>query len=438
MSKLIRKIDSYMGSLKTRMILLIALVSIIVFGFVIYYTSYNLNTQLKAFIYKDLATKNKVYVSEISAIFRDRATIIKAVRDDLERYDTRGQMWVHLAAHTGESVFDDSENGEIYKNAFQKKLNFYYQNGQLSGDKMTKQIRLMIEQITDGDRKNAYGEGMKFFYIGLKSPNEDKIIQGYDEYQDSSLWVPDNRVDPPYNPLIRPWYIAGQKAGRDKVVFTEPYAEKRTKEALVSGGITINVEGQQGTLAGGISIKPIMEQIQISDNTDDQLSIFSRGLEKDVVYIKAAPKYIYSSRDKSLGENFKEYNDAEVIKNPINRELMEFYDYCKDKEYGVEEWTIGGEERLIAFHTIPELGWKVFNSVSKEKVLKNVAMTQMNNIYLSAFGLIVLLILFYMSISRSIKPIEVIKEDLVELSETGDLSKRMTVMTKDEIGQIAT
>ncbi len=431
------KFISIINSLRLKMLLLIALIFVVIFSFVIYFNSKNLNAQLKDFLYEDLSMKNRAYVSEISAIIRDREAVIMAVRDDLERYETRGQMWIHLSAHTAESVFDDPVHGDIYKDAFRKKLYTYYENGQLSKDKISKELKSMLEDINRGQRKNSYGEGMKFFYIGVDSPNEDKVLQGYDEYQDSSLWVPDPRVDVEYNPLIRPWYVAGQKAGRDKVLFTEPYAERRTNEALISGGTLINVEGKKGTLAAGISIKPIMEQIQISNKVDDHLSIFSHGTEKDVIYVKSEPKYIYSSRDKSLGDEFKAYNDEEVIKDPSNRDLMEFYDFCKDSDSGVEEWTINGEKRLIAYETIPNLGWKVMNSVSKEKTLREFAQIKTKNILVSVLGLIVLLLILYVSINKFISPIEQIKEDLLEISKTGDLSKRISVTGKDEIGEIS-
>ena len=201
-------------------------------------------------------------------------------------------MWVHLAAHTGELVFDDPLKGQIYRESFQKKLAAYRSNGQLSADKMTPQMQKMLDNIMT--RTNAYGEGMKFFYIGVSAPNSDKLLQNYDQYQDSSLWVPDPRVDAPYDPLIRPWYLAGQEAGRDRVLFTEPYAERRTKEALVSGATAITVEGVQGTLAAGISIKPIMDALLKTSQENANITIFSKGTQQETIYVSTPPKYILS------------------------------------------------------------------------------------------------------------------------------------------------
>ena len=76
---------------------LVALVFILVIGL----NSHNLQSQLQASIYQGLATRNAGYVHTISAIFEARSNAILALRDDLELYDTRGQMWVHLTAHVG-------------------------------------------------------------------------------------------------------------------------------------------------------------------------------------------------------------------------------------------------------------------------------------------------------------------------------------------------
>lgn len=422
-------------SLKQQIILWAGGLIALVFLGVIIYTSINFKNKLEQTIYHDLATKNQGYTYTISSIFKDKATIILSLRDDLELYETRGQMWVHLAVHTGEIVFDDPLHGTIYRESFLKKLETYKKNGQLSADKLTPQIQKMLNNITT--RKNAYGEGMKFFYIGVAAPNHDEQLQEYDQYQDSSLWVPDARVDAPYDPLIRPWYIAGQEAGRSRVVFTEPYAERRTKEALVSGATAITVEGVQGTLAGGISIKPIMDALLQISHENAHITIFSKGTQKQTIYVSTPPKYIYSSRDAKLGEGFKAYNDAEIIKAPINRDIMKLYEATQDSDSGVLEWIINGEKRLVAYNTVPDVGWKVFSSVSEEHTMADAIAVQYKNSLISIMGLGVLLFVISVILKKSLQPLNAISQELMDLAKTGDLSKRISISSQDEVGQMA-
>lgn len=405
------------------------LLIIAMFAVVIMQTSKSFDNKLEATIYHDLAARTHGYINTIYSTFVGKTDIILSLRDDLERYDTRGQMWVHLASHVGEKVFDDPKHKKIYTESFYKKLAAYKANGQLSADKITPQIQKMLDDI--GTKKNAFGDGMKFFYIGIDAQHADKTMENYNKYQDSSLWVPDSRVDSPYNPLIRPWYKAGQKAGRERVLFTEPYAEKRTKEALIAAGTIININGVDGTLAGAISISPIMKGILKSVREDAQIEVFSKGTST------SAAKYIYSSRSAELGDNFKTYNDKDIMQQKSNKDLMALYDKVKDSEKGVVEWVVGDEEKLVAYETVPEVGWKVFNAVSKKKEMADVVLIREQAIQTSVIGVLILLLVIFVVLKFALYPIDKVAKELQEIAETGDLSKRITVTRKDEVGLIA-
>lgn len=416
-------------SLKRRIMFWVGVLVSLIFSLIIFQTFKSFNKKLQETIYHDLADKNHGYINAIYSTFMGKVDIILALRDDLEMYETAGQMWIHLAAHVGEKFFDDEHNKEVYTESFEKKLQTYKENGQLSPDKITPQLQKMLNNIKT--KKNAFGDGMKFFYIGVDAQNADKKIEEYDSYQDSSLWVPDYRVDKFYDPLVRPWYLAGQKSTRDHIVFTEPYAERRTKEALIAAGTKININGKVGTLAGGISIRPIMVDIAKKIDSDAHIEIFSRGTNK------SQAKYVYSSRSAELGDNFKNYDDAEIIENQANKDTMRLYDATKNSEFGVLEWVIDGEEKLVAYETVPEIGWKVFNAVPKNKMLADVVEIGKKTVNITIMGLLALLFVIYLSLRGALRPIDRISKELKELAETGDLSKRVKVGRKDEVGHIA-
>lgn len=423
-------------SLRRKLVLLTGGLVTVVFVAVIGLTSWNSRQQLRTSVERDLAGYNEAFVHTIDSILRDRATIILAVRDDMEDYQTRGQMWMHLAARTGEKVFADPVNGGIYAQSYRRKLRAYLRNGQLTGQRMTPQMRRMVSRAAAPG--NVYGDGMKFFYIGVRSTDPDRRMREYDQYQDSSLWVPDPRVDAPYNPLERPWYIAGQEAGRRRVVFTEPYAERRTKEALVSGGTSVRVEGTTGTLAAGISIKPIMEQLlTLFDERRASITIFSPGTAVSTRYVPTPPKYVYSSRDPELGEQIRAYDDPDIQATPANRDLARLYDHTRGRESGVLEWNIAGERRLVAFSTVPGIRWKIFTSVSLSSAMSDATSAQKRDTIVSLVGLATLLTLIALLVKRSLAPLDTIRRELADLATTGDLSKRTSVRTRDEVGQMA-
>lgn len=278
---------------------------------------------------------------------------------------------------------------------------------------------------------------MKFFYIGSPAPSENKVLQSYDQYQDSSLWVPSPDIDGSYNPLERPWYLAGQKAGKNSVIFTEPYAERRTKEAITSGATSIWVEGVQGSLAAGISIKPIIDEIIELFADDSYLIIFSKGADKTTQFVSTVPKYIYSSRNDKLGEQFKAYNDAESIKDRSNYDIMKLYEFTQNSKSGVLEWKVGDETRLFAYNTVPEVGWKVFNSVSSKKALSVANSLDYQNAIIALLGLVLLVVVTYIIVKIAMRPVEVIGKELRELARTGDLTKRISIVGNNEAGRIA-
>lgn len=423
-------------SLKKQLILLNVVLVVFVLLVIILYVSKNSHEKLEESIYHDLETQNEGYVNTIFSTLDAKAQKLLFLRNDLELYDTIGQMWIHIASHTGDNIFNDPHNKEAHIASFHKKLSFYQKNGQLDGAKMTPQLQKMLDNITRN--RNTFDKGMKFFYLGIPIFHEDKVLESYDQYQDSSLWVPDPDIEAPYNPLIRPWYIVGQEAGRERVIFTEPYAERRTKEAVTSIATNMNINGIKATLAGAISIKPIMDDILSKFRENAHITILSKGIQKATDFVAAPPKYIYSSRDDMLGDTFKSYNDKEIIKDISNRDIMKLYDHVKNKNSGVIEWVVNNEDRLVAYNTVPHAGWKILTSVSKHEMMKEATELQNQIILIALLGTIVLIVSIYYIVNFSMSSVEIIGKELKDIANTGNLSKRITPTSVSETNKIAT
>ncbi len=423
-------------SLRRQLIILNILMVILVLSCITGYISLYSREKLEKSIYHDMQTKNRSYVNTILSIFEEKKLTLLALRDDLEKYDTLGQMWIHLASHTGEKIFNEKQNREEHIKAFRKKVAAFQKVGQLSDDKMSPQLRRIFDEIKTNEY--AFGKGMKFFYIGMPIFDKDKTLESYYQYQDSSLWVPDPHIEEPYNPLVRPWYIAGQEAGRDDVVFTEPYAERRTKESVLGIATAIDVNGVRGSLASAISIKPIIDDVLRGFQEDAHIAIFSKGVDIETAFVKSPPKYIYSSRDASLGNLFKTYNSEELVKSGTTRNLKELYEQTKNRKSGILEWKIDNEERLVSYATVPSIGWKIFVSVSKKEKMKAVAEMQYRIALLGLAGVLALALCIYIIVNISISPIYSIGKELQYIANTGDLNKRITTsIPTREIEKIA-
>lgn len=426
-------------SLKKHIVLITGCFVACVFLLLVALTSLGFNSKLEQSIYHDVSTKNHGYVYSIYSMLNGKAETILSLRDNLELYDNSAQMWLHLASYANDKIFEEPIYPALYEQLFEEKLAFFKRSGHLSDKNMTPHLQKMLDNIYA--RKPAFDHGIKFFYLGANIPHQDYKIHEYLSYQDSSLWVPDEEVDELYDPLISPWYLVGQQAARDTVAFTEPYAESRTFEAVISLATPINVEGVQGTLAGAISIKPVMDKLLAKFpkefHQNSELTVFSKGLDRATPFLAAEPKYVYSSRESSLAEGAKVYNDIEAMKHLAHEHMMELYDATRDMDSGVVEWVIDGDECLVAFSTVPNVGWKVFNSVPKSELLAGVNQLRRQIIFIAVFGTVLLLTIIATVVTNALRPLNLIGKELDDLAKTGDLNKRVTVTKQDEIGKMA-
>lgn len=422
-------------SLKNRMVIFAGAVALLVFTAVTMITTMNSRKELVGAIYNDLLNRNDSYVHILNTIFKDREDTILSLRNDLELYQSPGQMWLHIANHSPNRVFNDPERGAEYEQSFQQKLEYYFNNSQLSTDLMTPQVRAMLRNIDSEVR--SLGSGLAYFYIGYRSQNPDPLGRAYDQYQDSSLWVPDPTAEASYDPFIRPWYIAGREAGRNRVIFTEPYAERRTGEALIAASTSITIEGVRGTLAGAISIRPIMDDLLSDIGEQAHVTIISEGAPRETDFVSTTPHYIYSSRDSSLGERIVKYDDPSILHIESNEDLRALYDLTHGQNAGVLEWRIGGSDRLVAFHTVPVVGWKIFTSVARDDVLAGMWGAQRLNMTVSAIGLLILLFAIYIVSKYALRPLNQIRDEMRTIAQTGDLGRRVSVRSSDEVGEVA-
>lgn len=437
MAILINRIFRYLEKdfpIKWKIILLTGSLSFLVFAFVIYFSSSHYSQQLQKTIYHDLATKNDGYINTVYSTFEAAAKNLIELREDLELYDNVAQMWMHIAAHANQRFHQNPVNVDLYQESFNKKMAYFEQNGFLSNENLTPQLQKMIHKVMTNTPSD--NDDFKFFYIGF--PKSEKMPTLYHQYQDSSLWVPIEAIDGKYDPTIRPWFITGKTATqRNAVRYTEPYAEMRTKEALSSISTTIEMDGERGTLAAAISIKPIMDKILAQFQENAEISIFSKGIENETVFVSQKPKYLYSSRDAALGSSFYSYDDQTIAQDPINFDIKRLYDHTKGSKSGVLEWSINGEKRLVSYNTVPQVGWKLFISVSKNEIMQGAREAFYKTAIVSIIAGFLLLVIIYWVVGKSLKPIDIIGKELNELAKTGRLDIRMSVEGNNELGQVS-
>ncbi|NNV05164.1 methyl-accepting chemotaxis protein [Geobacillus sp. C56-T2] len=238
-------------------------------------------------------------------------------------------------------------------------------------------------------------ENVQFIYIGTE--------------RKSMYITPTTELPDGYDPTSRPWYKKAMEKP-DEVVWTEPYVDAITGKHVVTLAKAVSENGR------------ILAVVGIDMTLDTVTRIVNAS---DVGY----HGYPVLFDEKGVAVVHPEYKGKNMAKNATVRYMLEH-----DK--GMRQYEQDGEQRVMYFTTIPELGWKL-GVVYKEADLSAMSRTiGTNMLVITVIALIVALVAIYF-LARSItKPVIVLQEQ-VEKAAAGDLTVQARVTAKDEIGRLA-
>ncbi|MGG3790880.1 methyl-accepting chemotaxis protein [Geobacillus thermodenitrificans] len=212
-----------------------------------------------------------------------------------------------------------------------------------------------------------------------------------------------------YDPTSRPWYKEAMERP-DQVVWTEPYVDAITGKHVVTLAKAVSENGRVSAVIGiDMSLDTVTRMVNASD-----------------VGYHGYPVLFDS---KGMAIVHPEHKGKNMAKNATVRYMLE-------REKGMWQYEEDGEQRVIYFTTIPELGWKVGAVYKKADLSAMSRSVGMNMLVITVIALIVAFVAVYF-LARSItKPIVVLQEQ-VEKAASGDLTVQARVTAKDEIGRLA-
>lgn len=219
-----------------------------------------------------------------------------------------------------------------------------------------------------------------------------------------------------YDPRKRAWYSDTLNTG--KLSVTPAYMTLSTQKAVV--GIVAPIDDETGTPIGvaGIDIS-----LEIMTDLIKEVKIGKTGfviLVQEDGTILANP-----SMPKS---NFKKMSELKI---PA-------YTMLDSNSDGSAELEFKGETYLAAIHTSSTLGYRFIGLISKAEVMENaVSMTKV--LLVISITLVVIFSFLGLLLANSItKPISKAVVMLKDIAEgEGDLTKRMEIASRDEIGELA-
>ena len=108
------------------------------------------------------------------------------------------------------------------------------------------------------------------------------------------------------------------------------------------------------------------------------------------------------------------------------------------KEKAVIEYTLKGVKKIVSFQRMVENGWIVAAGGLNDEIFKPVYNLRNVNMLISLAVLLVVGLITFFVANSVVKPINTVKEGLRDAAEgEGDLTKRLTVSTDDEVGELA-
>ncbi|RUM55125.1 MAG: hypothetical protein DSY85_05670 [Marinomonas sp.] len=211
-----------------------------------------------------------------------------------------------------------------------------------------------------------------------------------------------------YDPRKRPWYKDAQKT--QAVIFTSPYVGASSGKLMITAAQTVQKNGQRIGVAGA----------------DINLDDVTRGV-LDVELAGEGRAYLANKDGVVL---------ADIDKGHYNKTVKEVFGYQLSDLKDSEIVTINGE--LVAKFDVPNSNWTIVFELDRGAV-----MAPLNKLLFTlvpaaiVIALLVSLVMSFIS-SKLLAGISQVSRALEEISQgEGDLTKRIEIDSKDEVGQLA-
>ncbi|CAM3274327.1 methyl-accepting chemotaxis protein [Filibacter tadaridae] len=225
------------------------------------------------------------------------------------------------------------------------------------------------------------------------------------------MLVPHADLGKDYDPTSFEWYTEAA-ANPDTVYWTEPHISRTTGEYEISAMKAVLKNGKLiGVLGLDINLDTLAESISESDIGYNGYPVLFDSTGVAMVHPTLA------------GES--------LINLPYIKEM-----FARDKSKGAIHYTHEGNDKVNVFATIPGFEWKI-SAIYNEKDINEIAISLRKSMMIVAIAtLLLFFIVLYFMISRTIRPIGVLKS-LMDSVSKGDLSVRSDIKTKDEIGELS-
>ena len=222
---------------------------------------------------------------------------------------------------------------------------------------------------------------------------------------------PDEQMPEGYDPRTRPWYKDAMSAGGSTL--TEPYVDAATSKLIIT---IATPAGSSGVVGGDLSLDTLVQIIN--------------SLDFD-----------------GIGYAFLLSADGKILVHPnkdlVMKTLKEVYPQnTPTVSAGVTEAELDGVERILTFTPVkglPSVNWYVGLSIDKDKAYATLSEFRASAIIATIIAVVIIMLLLGMLIRVLMQPLLVMGKAMRDIAQgEGDLTKRLSVQSRDEFGELAT
>ncbi|MDC7824034.1 methyl-accepting chemotaxis protein [Pseudomonas sp. BLCC-B13] len=222
---------------------------------------------------------------------------------------------------------------------------------------------------------------------------------------------PDSEMPDGYDPRTRPWYKDAMSAGGSTL--TEPYVDAATSKLIIT---IATPAGSSGVVGGDLSLDTLVQIIN--------------SLDFD-----------------GIGYAFLLSADGKILVHPnkdlVMKTLKEVYPQnTPTVSAGVTEAELDGVERILTFTPVkglPSVNWYVGLSIDKDKAYATLSEFRASAIIATIIAVVIIMFLLGMLIRVLMQPLLVMGKAMRDIAQgEGDLTKRLSVQSRDEFGELAT
>lgn len=220
-----------------------------------------------------------------------------------------------------------------------------------------------------------------------------------------------------FNPTTRPWYLEAKAAGKTK--FTAPYRDASSGQLILSVAGPAMLNGKfQGVVGADLRLTEVLATVDAVEVGDDGF-----------VMLVDESGIVVAHGDQSLQMQPLSKVGPELDQNLIKR---------LSAEGKMTTQAVKGVDFLMRANQVGESRFYVAVALKRSAVMGPLGDLLIANIIVSLVLIAAALVISVMIVSRVLKPLTAIGHALEEIAEgEGDLTKRLTVQSNDEIGTLA-